>query len=59
MAAVDFLANARTSLDALADLIDEAARSGQPVSEIAEDALALLNDARSVMESLGDDEGTE
>jgi len=59
MAAIDFLANARASLDALADLIGEAAQSGQPVSEISDEAFALLNDARTAIATLGDDEGTE
>ena len=59
MAAIDFLGSARASLDTLADLISEAADNGQPVGEIAEEALALLKDARSVIDTLGDEEGTE
>ena len=59
MATVDFLANARAGLDALADLIGEAADRGQPVGEIADKALALVNDARRAIDTLGDDEGTE
>jgi hypothetical protein len=59
MTAADYLLSARASLDALANLIHEAAEKEQPVSDIAEEALARLNDALAVIDTLGDDEGTE
>ena len=59
MSAANYLMNARASLDALANLIHEAAEKEQPVSDIAEEALARLNDALAVIDTLGDDEGTE
>ncbi len=59
MTAANDLMNARASLDALAELIHDAAEKEQPVSEIAEEALARLNDALAVIDTLGDDEGTE
>ena len=59
MTAADYLMSARASLDALANLIHEAAEKEQPVSDIAEEALARLNDALAVIDTLGDDEGTE
>ena len=59
MTAATYLINARASLDALANLIHEAAEKEQPVSEIADEALARLNDALAVIDTLGDDEGTE
>ena len=59
MTAANYLLNARASLDALADLLQEAADKGQPVSEIAEEALARVQDALTVIDSFGDDEGTE
>lgn len=59
MADVNYLMSARTSLQALADLLQEAAEKDQPVSEIADEALARLNDAITVIDALGDDEGTE
>ena len=59
MTAANYLMSARASLDALANLIHEAAEQEQPVSDIAEEALARLNDALAVIDTLGDDEGTE
>jgi hypothetical protein len=59
MSAPNYLLNARTSLDALADLINEAVEKDLPVSEIAEEALARLQDALTVIDAFGDDEGTE
>ena len=59
MTAANYLMNARASLDALVELIHEAAEKEQPVSDIAEEALARLNDALAVIDTLGDDEGTE
>jgi hypothetical protein len=59
MTAANYLMSARASLDALANLIHEAAEKEQPVSDIAEEALARLNDALAVIDTLGDDEGTE
>jgi hypothetical protein len=59
MTAANYLMNARASLDAVAELIHEAADNERPVSEIAEEALARLHDAMSVIDTLGDDEGTE
>jgi hypothetical protein len=59
MAEVNYLLNARASLEALAELLQEAAEKEQPVSEIADEALARVNDALSVIDTLGDDEGVE
>lgn len=59
MAAVDYLMNARGTLDALADLLAEAAENEKQVGEIADEALALLNNARAVLDTVGDEEGTE
>ena len=59
MAAVDYLLGARKSLDALAELLADAAEEEKPVSEIAAEALVLLNDVRDVLSTLGDEEGTE
>ena len=59
MAAVDYLLNARTSLDALAELVADAAEDGKAVSEIGDEALVLINDVRHVLDTIGDEEGTE
>jgi hypothetical protein len=59
MAEVNYLLNARASLEALVELLQEAAEKEQPVSEIADEALARVNDALSVIDTLGDDEGVE
>jgi len=59
MTAANYLLNARASLEALAELLQEAAEKEQPVSEIADEALARVNDAMAVIDTFGDDEGTE
>ena len=59
MTATNYLMNVRASLDAVADLIHEAADNERPVNEIAEEALARLHDAMSVIDTLREDEGTE
>ena len=59
MAALDQLLNARASLDALVQLLGDAAEDGKAVSDIADQALVLLNDARSAIDVMGEDEGTE
>jgi hypothetical protein len=59
MAEVNYLLNARASLEALIELLQEAAEKELPVSEIVDEALARVNDALSVIDTLGDDEGTE
>ena len=59
MAEVNYLLNARASLEALIELLQEAAEKDVPVSEIADEALARVNDALSVIDTLGDDEGVE
>ena len=59
MAAVDYLLGARKSLDALAELLADAAAEDKAVSEIADEALVLLHDVRDVLGTLGDEEGTE
>jgi hypothetical protein len=59
MSDVDYLLNARATLDALGDLLSESAEANRPVSEIADEALALLQEARSVLDAFGDDEATE
>jgi hypothetical protein len=59
MAAVDHLAHARNSLDALSRVLEEAAADGRGVDEILDDALAHLVEARAIIDSLFDDEGTE
>jgi hypothetical protein len=59
MAAVDYLLNASASLDRLAELLAAAAEDGKAVSEIADEALVLVNDVRQVLDTMGDEEGTE
>jgi hypothetical protein len=59
MTAANYLMNARASLDALAQLLSEAVEKEQPVSEIADEAFARLQDALAVIDTFGDDEGTE
>lgn len=59
MTAANYLMNARTSLDALAQLLSEAVEKEQPLSEIADEAFARLQDAMAVIDAFGDDEGTE
>ena len=59
MAELNYLLNARASLEALIELLQEAAEKDVPVSEIADEALARVNDALSVIDTLGDDEGTD
>lgn len=59
MAAVDYLLNARERLEALAELIADAAEEGKAVSDIADEALVLVNEVRNVLDTVGDEEGTE
>ncbi|HEX7055080.1 MAG TPA: hypothetical protein VF211_14240 [Burkholderiales bacterium] len=59
MADLNYLLNARASLEALAELLQEAAEREERVSDIADEALARLNDALTVIDALGEDEGTE
>lgn len=59
MAAVDYLLSARENLDVLADLLADAAEEGKAVSDIADEALVILNDVRNVLAAVGDEEGTE
>ena len=59
MADVNYLLNARASLEALAELLQEAAEKEQAVTDIADEALTRLNDVMTVIDTLGDDEGTE
>ena len=59
MAEVNYLLNARASLEALAELLQEAAEKEQAVTDIADEALTRLNDVMTVIDTLGDDEGTE
>ena len=59
MAAVDYLLSARASLDALAELLADAAEEGKAVSDLADEALVIVNDVRNVLDSMGDEEGTE
>jgi hypothetical protein len=59
MTEVNYLLNARASLEALIELLQEAAEKEQTVGEIADEALARVNDALNVIDTLGDDEGVE
>jgi hypothetical protein len=59
MTEVNYLLNARASLEALIELLQEAAEKEQTVGEIADEALARVNDALSVIDTLGDEEGVE
>jgi hypothetical protein len=59
MTAANYLLNARMSLEEVAELLRDAAEKEQPVSEIADEALARLDDAMAVIDTFGDDEGTE
>lgn len=59
MTEVNTLLNARANLEALAELLQEAAENEQGVNEIADEALARVNDALTLIDTLGEDEGTE
>jgi len=59
VAAVDHLLTARASLERLAELLEDAVADGKAVSDIADEALLLVNDVRQVLDTIGDDEGTE
>ena len=59
MSAADYLANARKSLDALTALLQRAAAEQRPTGEILEPALGYLREARQIIDSTMDDEGTE
>jgi hypothetical protein len=59
MTEVNYLLNARASLEALIELLQEAAEKEQTVGEISDEALARFNDALSVIDTLGDEEGVE
>lgn len=59
MAAVDYLLNARKNLDALAELLADAAAEQKAVADIADEALVMVNDVRDVLDTMGDEEGTE
>lgn len=59
MADVNYLMTARASLEALVELLQEAADKEQPVSEIADEALTRVNDALTVIDAVGDEENAE
>ncbi|HEX5767658.1 MAG TPA: hypothetical protein VFZ54_03115 [Burkholderiales bacterium] len=59
MAAVDYLLSARKNLDALAELLADAAAEQKAVADIADEALVMVNDVRDVLDTMGDEEGTE
>jgi hypothetical protein len=59
MAAVDALLDARARLDNLAELLADAAEDGKAVDQIVDEALVVLNDVRAVLDTMGDEEGTE
>ena len=59
MAAVDYLLSARKNLDALAELLADAAAEQKAVADIADEALVMVNDVRDVLDTVGDEEGTE
>ena len=59
MAAVDYLLSARKNLDALAELLADAAAEQKAAADIADEALVMVNDVRDVLDTMGDEEGTE
>jgi hypothetical protein len=59
MSAPDYLANAGKRLDAVAALLQDAAARRRPIDEILDEALAQLREARQIIASSFDEEGTE
>ena len=59
MAVVDYFLSARKNLDALAELLADAAAEQKAVADIADEALVMVNDVRDVLDTMGDEEGTE
>jgi hypothetical protein len=59
MTAPEYLASVRKRLDALAALLQEAANEKRPTDEILELALRHLHEARQIIDSTIEDEGTE
>jgi hypothetical protein len=59
MSATDYLTKARKELDALEALLNSAAARHRPADEILDEALAHLREARQIIDSTMDDDGTE
>jgi hypothetical protein len=59
MTAANHLMHARKSLDALADLLRDAASDKRSADEILKEAMSHLRQARQILDSMTDDEGTE
>ena len=59
MSAVNEAQMARASLRQLERLLEEAAEKRLGVEEVLDEALAHLGEARAILETVGDDEGTE
>lgn len=56
MSAANPLTNARSHIDALGRLLDEATARQQPAGEIADEAMMHLREATRVIESMKDDD---
>lgn len=59
MTAVDQVLHARRELDALESLLRGAAMEKQPAQAIADEALKRVEQARRILDSMVDEEGTE
>jgi hypothetical protein len=59
MTAVDYLMNAQKSLDSLEQVLREAAARQLPAEQILDRAMVHLSEARQVIASMADEEGTE
>jgi hypothetical protein len=59
MTAANHLANARKSLDALEELLREAAAKKRPADEFWEASVVHLRQAKEIIDSMLDEEGTE
>jgi hypothetical protein len=59
VAAINHLTNARKSLDALEDLLREAAAKKMQADQFVEASIVHLREARQIIDSMGDEEGTE
>jgi hypothetical protein len=59
MSATNHLINAQKNLDALDSLLRQAAAGNRPAGEFLDRALSHLFEARQIIGSLSDEEGTE
>jgi predicted NBD/HSP70 family sugar kinase len=59
MTAANYLKNAQGSLDALEDVLRRAAAQRATADEVLDQALTHLRQARQIIASMSDEEGTE